>query len=94
MSNKIETPDSVEVIPQFPYFGDIADLDTDNFSIGGKAFMIKNENDAEVELEVMPARGDAFVSTKFYQGWNLELVKEVKKNTVLTTELDNLKWGH
>lgn len=77
-------------------FDNVTDLDSENFSIesGKKYFMIKNENNANIILEVKPARGTEFVSTTFYPGWNIEMVKEIKTNTVLTAEeIANIKWG-
>ena len=73
----------------------ITDLKTEDFSKEGVAFVIKNENDASIVLEVMPFDGDTFVATKFNPGWNIEIVKAVKTNILLTDdELANIKWGN
>ena len=85
-----------ELIPQVSLWAAITDLGTADFTLSGnKVFVIKNENEDAVSLEVMPADGTAYVATKFYPGWNMELVKAVKTNTTLTAgELANLKYGY
>jgi hypothetical protein len=54
-------------------------------------FLIKNDGTAQVELEVKPMKGDAWITTKFDQGWNPELIREIKLNA--TAGLD-LKYGY
>jgi hypothetical protein len=100
MSDKktLETPTLVEIMPQTPNFGNVTDLGTENFvlptSAGRNNFVIKNENDDAIWLEVKPAQGSTFINTKFNPGWNPEIVKEIKVNTTLTTELGKIKWGY
>ena len=85
-----------EVIAQISMWAAITNLGTADFTLSGnKVFCIKNENDDAVSLEVKPADGSDYVATKFNPGWNIELVKAVKTNTVLTSDqLSKLKYGY
>ena len=47
--------------------------------------------DDTVTLEVMPVNGSEWVTTKFYVGWNPELVKKVKLNETVGL---SLKYGY
>jgi len=76
---------------QVPNFGAVTDLETDNFSLPDDApFVIKNDNDEPVTLEVIPAGGSAFVETVMAVGWNPEIVKEIKT----TAGGGSLLWGY
>lgn len=93
--SKIQTPESIEIIPQVTDFGNIQGLRTTDFNLNGKNFLIKNENIEDLWLEVKPALSQSFVKTKFIPGWNIELVKEVKKDATLTVDQEaNIKWGY
>lgn len=91
----LEAANGRVTIPQITNFGAVTNLDTADFTLtGNEIFVVKNDNEAAVTLEVMPADGDAYVSTSFAPGWNMELVKAIKTNTTITsTERGNLKWG-
>ena len=57
----------------------------------GMAFNIKNDGADAVELDVIldkMAEGD-YVTTKFYPGWNMEIVRAVKSDDTVT----GLFWG-
>ncbi|MCI2121429.1 MAG: hypothetical protein LKK19_01845 [Bacteroidales bacterium] len=82
------------VSAQISVIGGITDLDTAAFSLGGKAFNVKNDGDDAVELDVnlfgMP-KGE-FVKTKFDAGWNPEIIREIKADDTLSDI--NLKYGY
>ena len=83
------------VSTQFAVMGEISFTGDSSFSLdNGAGFLIKNDGEASVELEVrlekMPA--DEFVETNFAVGWNPEIVKEIKKPSS-TTGLD-IKYGY
>jgi len=84
------TPDQIGVC------GAITNLATADFEVdNGQHFIIDNENEEAVVLEVKFARMDTFVSKKIYPGPNLFLLKAIKQNEVLTApELANLKYGY
>lgn len=46
--------------------------------LSNEPFAIKNLGEEPVELEVKLVGMDSFVTTTFYQGWNIELVVEVR----------------
>jgi len=91
----METRAGVLTSPQVAIWDVISNLATANFKIasnkGPVGFLIKNETDTSVWLNVMPLKGSAFVPTKFAPGWNCELVREIQLNA--TAGLD-LKWGY
>ncbi|MBN2660803.1 MAG: hypothetical protein JXR54_06010 [Tannerellaceae bacterium] len=91
----METRSGDVVSLQAGMFEAITNLDSADFKLEGEqAFQVKNENDTEVLLEVLPASGTDYVAMKFYPGWNVEIVKAVKQNVVLTAdERANLKYG-
>lgn len=61
-----------------------------DFSLKEKgSFLVKNDNDETIELTVRLAAMDKFVTTRFYAGWNCELVREIKAADGIT----NLKYG-
>jgi hypothetical protein len=80
-----------EVSPQISEMGAITGLDSANFSLPNKSFNIKNDNAAEVTLEVNLSDMDkgTYISTKFEVGWNPEIVREIK----MTSAGGDLKWG-
>lgn len=85
----------IESSEQVADFDTITNLDTEDFSLDGNLpFQIKNEGDSNVILSVVPAgNGDhdnTAVPTKFYPGWNPEIVRKIEKATVGVT----LKWGY
>ncbi|MDR1348308.1 MAG: hypothetical protein LBJ63_07805 [Prevotellaceae bacterium] len=65
---------------------------SDFFLDSGQSFLIKNDSDDAVTLEVQLAamKSGEFVSTIFDTGWNPELVKKIKTNS---TDV-RLKWGY
>lgn len=74
---------------QIGYMGTI-DLSED-FSIERKYFLVKNDGEENVKLEVRLANMTEFVETIFAPGWNPELVSEIKKDTSITYDL---KYGY
>lgn len=46
----------------------------------GTPFLIKNDGDSAVTLEVKYANGTDWVSTVFQVGWNPDMVKAIKTN--------------
>ena len=50
--SKIQTPESIEIIPQVTDFGNIQGLRTTDFNLNGKNFLIKNETIEDLWLEV------------------------------------------
>lgn len=79
----------VSYSPQIEAMGEI-DL-SDDFSLDRKYFLIKNEGE-DLKLYVRLANNEDFVETTFYNGWNVELVAEIKAHDDAAT-LD-LKWGY
>lgn len=76
--------DCIFIWPPIARFGPITDLDQKDFRMdGGQRFFIKNTTDEPIDLEVLPGSpyidNPAFVKTRFYPGWNNELVLAVKK---------------
>ena len=80
---------NVAYSPQIEAMG-VIDL-SDDFSLERKYFVVKNEGE-DVTLEVRLANNEDFVQTTFYNGWNVELVSEIKAHDDAAT-LD-LKWGY
>jgi hypothetical protein len=54
-------------------------------------FLLKNEGEEPVVLDVILAKNDHVISVMFYPGWNPELVKVVKQTS---TDVSNIKWGN
>jgi hypothetical protein len=77
---------------QIARMGIIENLLNADFSLtDGNSFLIKNDGDDPVELEVqLAAMGDEFISTIFDTGWNPEIVRKIKQ----TSDEVNLKWGY
>jgi hypothetical protein len=87
----METRTGVRTSEQVSKFGGITGLDEGDFVLSdGAAFLVKNDNDEAVTLEVLPVKGTAWVETKFAPGWNPELVWQIKQNATAT----NLLWGY
>jgi hypothetical protein len=87
----LHTPEHEEVSLQISKFGTVTNLSSANFSLSGNhPFLIKNDGEAAVTLEVMPESGSAYVSTVFQVGWNPEIVKSIKK----TSGGGTLLWGY
>ena len=80
---------NVAYSPQIEAMG-VIDL-SDDFSLERSYFVVKNEGE-DVTLEVRLANNEDFVQTTFYNGWNVELVSEIKAHDDAAT-LD-LKWGY
>lgn len=73
---------------QIAEMGEI-DLSSD-FSLKEKgSFLVKNDNDETIELTVRLAAMDDFITTRFYAGWNCELVREIKA----ANGISNIKYG-
>lgn len=74
-----------------PQIGTMGEIDlTNDFSISRKYFLVKNDGEDDVTLEVKLANTDEWIETTFYVGWNVELVKAVKAKTGTY----NLKYGY
>jgi len=87
----IHSSTQAEVNLQVSYFGSISNLASQNFSLTNyKPFLIKNDGDDNVTLEVKPYKGSAWVETVFAPGWNPEIVKEIKS----TANGGTLLWGY
>ena len=76
--------DCIFIWPPIARFGPITDLDQKDFQMeGGQRFYIKNTNDEPIDLFVIPGspyiENPEFVKTRFYPGWNNEVVLAVKK---------------
>lgn len=77
---------------QVSKFGSVTNLATENFALAdSQPFIVKNDNAAVVTLQVLPLHGTGseWVSTKFYLGWNPEIILAIKKNAGGGT----LLWG-
>lgn len=58
--------------------------------MGGKLpFLVKNITEDPIEVEVILAGMETPVTTVFYAGWNVELVKQVNN-----AEADTLQYGY
>lgn len=71
----------------------VIDISSRDFSLDGGPFNIKNDLGTEVELEVYlySDKKEAHpIITKFYPGWNPEIVRRVKQSPSVT----NLFWGN
>ena len=64
---------------------------SEDFSLERKYFVVKNEGE-DVTLEVRLTNNEEFIQTTFYNGWNVELVSEIKAHEDAAS-LD-LKWGY
>lgn len=70
---------------------EIGNIPTGEFSIddmrGGKLpFLVKNITEDPIEVEVILAGMETPVTTVFYAGWNVELVKQVNNAQVNTLQ--------
>lgn len=73
---------------------EIGNIPTGEFSIddmrGGKLpFLVKNITEDPIEVEVILAGMETPVTTVFYAGWNVELVKQVNN-----AKADILQYGY
>lgn len=76
---------------QVSKFGSVTNLASANFELSdNQPFLVKNENDDAVTLEVLPLFGTTWVNVKFYAGWNPEIVLKIKKSSGGGT----LLWGY
>lgn len=83
-----------QVSAQIGKMGKIDGLASGDFSLpNGQCFNIKNDGTQPVILSVRLAGMDDgdFIETQFDCGWNPEIVKTVKQNSLSGT---NLKWGY
>jgi hypothetical protein len=82
------------VSPQVAKMGTIS-IASGNFKLeNGQSFLIKNDGDSPVFLNVKLAAmddNDDYVTTRIDCGWNPELIKEVAQDASLNV---NLKWGY
>lgn len=78
---------------QISKMGEVTNLDTENFSVDGVPFNVKNDGEDAVTLEVnlWDMEPGTYIATRFDLGWNPEIVREIKKNTTETALF--LKWG-
>lgn len=65
----------------------VINLETGDFSISGRQFVIKNDNDDRVALEVQYAGETSFVSTYFQPGWNPDVIVAIKQNALVSNLL-------
>ena len=82
------------VSAQIGKMGTIDGLQNGDFSLSdGQCFNIKNDGSTTVELSVQLAGMDdgEYISTRFDCGWNPEIVRAVKQNSLSSI---NLKWGY
>lgn len=82
------------VSAQIGKMGTIDGLQESDFSLAdGQCFNIKNDGTTVVELSVQLAGMDDgdYITTRFECGWNPEIIKAVKQNSLSGT---NLKWGY
>lgn len=56
-------------------------------------FLIKNDGDDDIMLEVMLWDDTQYVETLFTAGWNPELVRSIKSDATMTTGTYDLKAG-
>lgn len=95
MNEQISTRCGSIVSSQFGVIGEIDFSDVEVFSLpSGMGFLVKNDGESAVELEVRLEKmaADEFMKTNFAVGWNPEIVKEIKTPSS-TTGLD-LKYGY
>ena len=88
--SQIINPDGNVVRLQVSNFG-ILDISESDFSFeNDRPFLLKNDNNASIALEVMPAGGDQYVETVFGVGWNPEVIISVKAKALG----GSLLWGY
>jgi len=88
--SQIVNPDGEIVRLQVSNFG-ILDISESDFSFeNNRPFLLKNDNNASVTLEVMPAGGDEYIETVFGIGWNPEVIISVKAKALG----GSLLWGY
>ena len=88
-----DTRSGEQVSPQIGTMGEIT-VRGGLFSLpDGQCFLIKNDGESAVTLEVQLAgmTDGMFVATRFDVGWNPEIVRVVKQ---APTTGANLKWGY
>lgn len=89
-----KTRSGESVSAQIGKMGVIDNLQNEDFKIrDGQPFNIKNDGEQPVKLSVQLAGMDDgdFIETNFEVGWNPEIVKAVKRNSLSGI---NLKWGY
>jgi len=71
----------------------LIDLTNDFSLLHGQRFNIKNDGDeaAVLEVQLSAMAEGSFIETVFEVGWNPEIVKTVKANSMSGL---NLKWGY
>lgn len=82
------------VSAQIGKMGSISNLNNANFALSdGQIFNIKNDGTQYIDIDVSLAGMSTgeFVTTRFFPGWNPEIVKEVKQTSLIGF---NLKWGY
>lgn len=55
----------------------IDDIPAGDFELG-KIFLIKNNTEDNITVQILPAGQTNYISTTLYPGWNPEIVKGVK----------------
>lgn len=87
-----QTRGGESVSPQIGNMGAVAFSDTENFSLPGIPFNIKNDGETAVTIEVnlWGMTPGEFVATRFETGWNPEIIREIK----YTSQTLSLKWGY
>lgn len=69
--------------------GEITDLTTADFTLGGSAFLVKNDGTEAVSLSVKYVHNDDFITTSFSPGWNPDVIVAIELNANALT----LLWG-
>lgn len=63
---------------QVSFMRDVPAQGSDDVFKTGAQFLVKNITDSELSLEVRLRGAGDYITTKFYPGWNPEIVQEIK----------------
>lgn len=89
-----ETRSGEQTSQQIGVMGVIESLQNGSFSLpDGACFNIKNDGASTIELSVqlVGMKDGDFITTRFEQGWNPEIVRVVKQSPLAGLDL---KWGY
>jgi len=79
---------------QFGIWGEITDLDQEDFFLEGEvAFLVNNESDDDVTLDVVNADGVLIEYVRFRPGYDPRHIIRIKQNTGLPPDI-KLYWGN
>lgn len=84
--------DGKQISAQVSKMGEITINQGENFVLEGHPFQLKNDSESSVTLQVnlYGMEEGTWISTIFYPGWNPEILRAVKADSINTA----LKWGY